>query len=467
MADPADILIVGAGPAGMAAAVEASDLGLSVIVADDQPAPGGQVWRGVETVAERGDLDIFGADYRKGVAAVRRFRDANVIYRPSARVIGIEPDENGGPTDVLLLGDGRAHAIAAHRVIIATGAYERPTPFPGWTLPGVMTLGGAQTALKAADLAPETPTVVAGQGPLLFLLVNQMARAGIEPAAILRLDGAPSLGAIARSGPRALLAADDLAKGVVWMAKTKAAASAVVSLNAVGDKRLERVEWRDAAGNSGAIEARTLLVHDGVVPNAQLTRALKLPHRFDQRAAAWRPNVDPNNGAFAAAPSLFVAGDCAGVNGWSAAAAMGARAAKAAARSLGKSAPEAFALRARHDRARASRPLLETLYPPSPAFEEPTDETIVCRCEAVTAGAVRKAASAGAMGPNQLKAFLRAGMGPCQGRMCAQTVSRVLAASMSKPEADVGLMRVRMPVAPVTVGEMAGLNVTPMELPRS
>lgn len=471
MSEAVDIAVIGAGPAGMAAARAAASAGRSVAVLDEQPAPGGQVWRAAEAVAARGDLDVFGADYARGATAVARFREAaaggGIDYRPLARVVGVEDREDAEASDVLYVRDGAARRLTCRALVIATGAYERPTPFRGWTLPGVMTLGAAQIAMKTADMLPARPFVLAGQGPLLLLLAAQLRRAGAAPDLILRLDDPARLKSGLAHGVRAAAFGPDyLLKGLRWAGALGKAVHNVVDLAAEGDGRVERVAWRAADGKTGSAEAACLLVHDGVLPNAQLTRAMRAPHVYDARAAAWRPEADPATGRLAGRDWVHVAGDCAGVAGWAAAEAAGALAGAAASARFGEARRPPGA-RLRLARARAVRPLLDALYPPARAFAAPADEVVVCRCEAQTAGDIRAAAGLGAQGPNQLKAFTRAGMGPCQGRMCATTVALILAEAQGRDPADVGLMRVRMPIAPVSVGEMAALDDAAMALPRA
>lgn len=465
MIDAADVAVIGAGPAGMAAASDVAAAGAAVAVLDDQPAPGGQVWRAAERVAERGDMGVFGADYGRGLGHIQRFRQSAADYRPGARVVGVERSDDAG-LEILFVRDGAAGRLRARALIVAVGAYERPTPFPGWTLPGVMTMGAAQIVLKTSDAVPSAPFVLAGQGPLLLLFAWQLRQAGIQPAALLRLDDRGRMAAALKHGPRAAANGfGDLVKGFCWSLGMKGATRDVVGLEAIGDGRLERVRWRAKSGATAEVEARTLVVHDGVIPNAQLTRALAAPHSFDPRGRYWRPNSDPDTGALEGMTGVFLAGDCAGINGWKSAVATGMAAGWAALSHVGRSggSPPLAAIQ----RAKGTRPLLDALYPPARAFAAIEDATIVCRCEEVTAGDVRAAARLGAQGPNQLKAFTRAGMGPCQGRMCAMTTAALIADAQACDVAGVGLQKVRMPIFPVTIGEMAELNETEMALPRS
>jgi octopine oxidase subunit A len=450
-----DLAIVGAGPAGMAAAVEAAALRLSALVVDEQPAPGGQVFRGVEGPAARDPA--LGRDYRRGAALVRAFRTGGAEYRPSTTLWHLDPEEG-----VLSLAAGGAtEEVRARRVLLATGAQERPVPIPGWTLPGVMTAGAAQILLKTAGAVPldGRRTVLAGQGPLLWLLAVQLLRAGAAPALILETRPTGGVAAAARrAGLRGLLTGGALlAKGLSFIAEARLAIpilSGTTGLLAEGDVRLRRVRW-----DGGALPCDLLLLHEGVVPATHVPLALGLEHAWDPGQRCWRPSTD----AFGASshPRVAVAGDAAGVGGWEAAVAAGRLAALDAARRLGRLGAEEVERRsapllAARRRALAVRPFLDRLYaPPAWVLVPPEDATTVCRCEEVTAGQVRVAAQLGATGPNQAKAYLRCGMGPCQGRLCAATVAALIAETRGVPVEEVGPLRPRAPYKPITVGELA------------
>lgn len=458
-----DLAIIGAGPAGMAAAIEAASRGLSVLVVDENPAPGGQVFRGVEGLAARDRA--LGADYRSGAALVRAFRAApGIDYRPATTLWHLDPEEGAL---FLAAGDATEEA-AARRILLATGAEERPVPIPGWHLPGVMTAGAAQIMLKTTGGVPAEPkrTVLAGQGPLLWLLAVQLLRAGAAPALILETRPAgrfaplrATLAAAALGGGAGLLA-----KGLALVAEARLAIPvhrATTGLRAEGDLRLRRVAW---AG--GSLPADLLLLHEGVVPATQVSRAIGLEHAWDAAQRCWRPVVD----AFGAAshPRLAVAGDGAGIGGWQAAVAAGRLAGLDAARRLGRLEEADFAraaaapLAARR-RALALRPVLDALYaPPDSVLAPPDDAVLACRCEEVTAGQVRAAARLGATGPNQAKAYLRCGMGPCQGRLCGATVAALIEQERGLPPGSAGLYRPRAPFRPITVGALAGGGQSPV-----
>ncbi|MCD0503735.1 NAD(P)/FAD-dependent oxidoreductase, partial [Bordetella petrii] len=185
MTSEVDVLVVGAGPAGMSAAIALREAGLRVMVVDEQPAPGGQIWRAVETVAGTPAGAVLGDEYRAGAALAGRFRACGAEYRPQTQVWQIEPGWH-----VYMSHAGQAEAVRAGQVLLATGAQERPAPFPGWTLPGVLTVGAAQILLKTSREVPANPVWVAGSGPLPLLYMAQLLRAGGRIAGWL--DTAPA-----------------------------------------------------------------------------------------------------------------------------------------------------------------------------------------------------------------------------------------------------------------------------------
>jgi NADPH-dependent 2,4-dienoyl-CoA reductase/sulfur reductase-like enzyme len=442
-----DLIIVGAGPAGVSAAIEARARGLAVLVLDENPAPGGRIWQALET---RGAHDKDDAD---ALRMLQVFRACGVNAHWCASVWAIESDGT-----VFWSTHNAAHSARSQRILLATGTMERPMPIPGWTVPGVMTVGGAQIALKTAGLLPGGTTWIAGQGPLLLLYTVQVLRAGGRIGGVLDLsDGTAPLRAL-RHLPRAIGAAGELRKGLSWRREIARAGVRWISatdLRASGNDRLAHIEFR-AGGRRHREAADMLLLHDGVIPSVQLTRALGCAHTWDAAQRCWRPVVDAWGAT--SVPHILVCGDGARVFGAAAAAVSGRIAAVGVVHALGRidSATRdaaAAPLRASLARHKAVRPFLDALYTPRPPRLE--DATIVCRCEEVTAGAIREAGRLGCLGCNQLKAFTRCGMGPCQGRMCGTTAADVLAAARSVPVPAIEPYRTRFPTKPVTVGEVA------------
>jgi NADPH-dependent 2,4-dienoyl-CoA reductase/sulfur reductase-like enzyme len=344
--------------------------------------------------------------------------------------------------------------------MLCTGTTERPMPIPGWTLPGVMTVGAAQIALKTSGLLPSGATWIAGQGPLLLLYAVQALRAGGHIAGILDLsDGIAPLRALQHL-PSALRAFDDITKGLAWrreISRARVPWLSATALRAQGEGALQRITFR-AGGRDRVENADLLLLHDGVIPSVQITRALGCAHEWNAAQHCWKPIVDA--WGVTSLPKILVAGDGAGIGGARVAALSGRIAAIGVAQALGRidvatRDAAASALRATQSRHLAVRPLLDTLYAPRPRMLD--DATIVCRCEEITAAQIRDAASLGCLGLNQLKAFTRCGMGPCQGRMCGSTAAEVLAAARGVPAAAIEPYRTRFPTKPVTVGELAAM----------
>lgn len=452
-----DLAVVGTGPAGMAAAATARMLGLEVVVLDEQPALGGQIYRNVENAADGPAADALGRGYHAGLRLGEALRHAGAAYRPDSTVWQIEP----GFT-VWCLRAGRVEQVEAERVILASGAMERPVPVPGWTLPGVITVGALQILLKTGAMTPAEPTVLIGNGPLVYLTAIQHVAAGGEIAAVLLTRD--------RDAPRAALphAAGFLRnrsavrQGWDLLRRFRALGLNVVtdveSVALEGEDKLERVAYTTAAGSVGALRASLAGLHEGVVPNVNLAWAVGCDHAWDARQQSFRPRLDDWGNS--TVEGIQIVGDAGGIGGADAAAPDGRLAALEVARALGRVSIAERDRRARPERrlqqrALAARPFIEMLYRPRLAAADPADDTIVCRCEEVTAGSIRRAVAEGCQGPNQTKAFLRCGMGPCQGRFCGLTVSRVIAAARGVDVGTVGYFRLRPPVKPVPLGAFA------------
>ena len=455
-----DLAIVGAGPAGLAAAITAAEHGLKVVVIDEQSGPGGQIYRGIESVAAQrpAHLAILGPDYATGLDLVKRFRASGAEYLPQTSVWQIDAGRN-----VYTRSNGRAARIAAKQILIATGAMERPVPVPGWTLPGVMTCGAAQTLLKSNGAVPDGRFVLAGSGPLLLLLATQLLRAGVKPAAIL--ETRPNFRAALRHLPGFLAAPGYLSKGWQLLSELRNAGVAVKSgvrtMRIRGSNRVQAIEyaWR---GQTQSETADMVLLHQGIVPNANLALSLRCKHAWDEVQRCFRPSLDAWGNT--SVSGIQTAGDTGGIIGAQAAELSGHLAALGAACSVGKiSASErdrlAQPLRAQINAHLKARPFLDALYrPPQAMIAPPEPATMVCRCEEISAGEIRQIVTKqGCPGPNQMKSFARCGMGPCQGRLCGLTVVELIAECRGVPVSEVGYYRIRSPVKPVTVGELAGI----------
>lgn len=456
--DRVDLCIIGAGPAGMTAAVTAAEHGLSVVLLDERASPGGQIYRGIDDGPLRSDGRL-GADYAAGMTILQRFKAAAVDSKFGVNIWRVDMAEGGGALSFFK--DGRSNRLHFSNLLLATGAMERPVPFEGWTLPGVMTVGAAQLLLKSSGIVPAGRVVLAGNGPLLLLFASQLISMGVTITAIL--DTAPKVGtaAVALQTWRALIGnRGKLAKGVQMMRQIRAAGIAwhrdVSQLAASGDDWLKAVSFT-VGGRATTLDADMLLVHEGVLPNTQLSRALGCIHVWDEGQQCFRPDLDAYGESSVA--GVFVVGDGASIDGALAAPATAEIAVCRMLDQMGRSDSRTTAIAARaravFRREHRFRGFLEALYPPRIAAASCSDDTIVCRCEEVTAAQVRAAVRDGAIGPAQAKVFTRCGMGACQGRMCGPIVSQLIARETGAPATDVGAYNIRFPLKPLTLSDMA------------
>ncbi|SEJ06972.1 NAD(P)/FAD-dependent oxidoreductase [Paraburkholderia diazotrophica] len=460
--ESADVVVVGAGPAGMSAATRAARAGLKTVLLDEQNATGGQIYRAIGRASAR-RKEILGPDYVAGAAIANAFAASGARHLTNASVWQVTRERS-----INYLKDGKVGSFDAQRVILASGALERPFPIPGWTLPGVLTAGAAQILLKSAGEVPAAPPVLAGCGPLLYLLGWQYVRAGVPIRALVDTTRHEDRWRAKRHMLSALRAWPFISRGLRLVRTLRDAR--VPMFEAADDLCIEAREDANGLARAGAlhfsvkgnahrIEADVILLHQGVVPNTQFTQALRASHRWDDAQLCFTPEVDPWGELDV--PGIFVAGDGAGIVGAQAAALQGTLAGLAVAGQLGAvEAAKRDSEAAVHRRELASvmriRPFLDSLYRPRDVNRIPHDDTTVCRCEEVTAGQVRKFVEQGCIGPNQAKSFGRCGMGPCQGRMCGLTVTEVIADARNVSPAEVGYYRIRPPITPLSLGELAG-----------
>jgi len=353
--------------------------------------------------------------------------------------------------------------VRAPQLIATTGAMERPSPLPGWTLPGVLNAGAVQIALKSSGTLPVGRVVLAGGGPLLLLAACQLLDAGSMLAGIVETSTAANRWRALRHLPAALGAPAYLVKGLRMLQQLRHARvpmfAQASALRIEGGDRVQGLSFT-AGGATRRLDADIVLLHHGVVPNTQLSRLLRVDHAWDPMQLAWQPRVDAWGETSLA--GFRIAGDGAAIAGALAAEASGTLAALGAARAFGRLSASDSKRRAQSVRRQLAqqlriRPFLDALYRPPEWVSDPSDETVVCRCEEVTAGRIREMARLGCQGPNQTKFFTRCGMGPCQGRMCGLTVTHVLAKALGKRPDEVGAYRIRAPLKPVPLASIAAL----------
>ncbi|MEO3471790.1 NAD(P)/FAD-dependent oxidoreductase [Roseomonas sp. CAU 1739] len=449
-----DLAVLGAGPAGAAAALEAASLGLSVVLLDEARDAGGQVFRApTHGAAEEAEGDTL----RAALAA------SSVDCRFARRVWTLEPGFR-----IAALGPDGSERIEAATLIVATGAVERHIPTPGWTLPGVFGLAAATILLKAERVLPGRRVVVAGTGPLLYLVAAKILAGGGTVAAVV--DARPRGAWLAAAG--ALAARPDLAaRGLGWMARLGAARVPILAGHAVtmieGDATVSRVTVAPLAADGTprgdgvrSFDVDSLCLGYGLVPATEATRLLGARHAFDAARGGWLAETDAMQAT--SLPGVFACGDGAGLAGAAAAPLSGRIAAIGAGRHLGRIAENDAAarvepLRVAHDRAaRFGRAMTALATPPAGLLALMTAETMLCRCEAVTRATASAAIAGGARTLGDLKAATRCGMGPCGGRLCGEAAAMLLAHDTRQDRAAIGPATARPPLRPVPLAALAG-----------
>ncbi|MGJ7494672.1 FAD-dependent oxidoreductase [Variovorax sp. RT4R15] len=442
-------VIVGAGPAGVRAAQTLVAHGLRPVLIDEAARAGGQIYRRQPPQFGRSSRTLYGFESGRADALHQSFDalNAQVDYRPDSLVWNAQGDR----LDVLHGPSQRTQRVAFAELIVATGATDRVLPVPGWTLPGVYTLGGAQVALKFQGCAIGERVVCMGTGPLLYLVAYQYAKAGAKVAAVLdtaRLaDQVAALPAMS-SQPTVLF------KGLYYVGWLRAHGvpihGGVRPLRVLGDERVRGVAWHDGQGER-TLECDAVGFGYALRSETQLADLLgcrfayAAPHRahLPERDAAGRSSV----------PGIYLAGDGAGIMGADAAEWAGERAALAllADRGMAIDAARARSLEQKLARLAGFRGGLERAFPfPADWAAHAPDELVVCRCENVTAGTVRQTVrETGADEMNRLKALCRVGMGRCQGRMCGVAAAEVLAHCTGQPVQQVGRLRGQAPIKPL------------------
>ncbi|MEU8952943.1 NAD(P)/FAD-dependent oxidoreductase [Streptomyces sp. NPDC048518] len=463
-----DVAVLGAGPAGLAGAVHAAELGLCVALLDSSGQPGGQYYRHPPPAARAArpealhhDWQVF-ADLRDRLAssgATQLFgHDVWTITRAAeddwtVHALADENDPNC-PTEQ----GRRPVTVRARAILLATGSYERHLPFPGWTLPGVVGAGGAQAMLKSGLVLPGRRVVVAGSGPLLLAVAASLTSAGAQVPELIEASG--YLGYARR--PDVLAAqtgklTEAVRHGAALLRhgvrlRTRHAvteAHGTDRVEAVTVTRLDR-DWRPVPGTDRRIACDALAVGHSLIPQIDLATALGCATR---RTADGTHALELGPLQETSLRGMWSAGETSGVGGAQLAVAEGTLAGLAiAARLTGRlpataSRPRARSdmralralrsLRRSRDRMRAFADVMAAAHAPGPGWPGwLSDDTDVCRCEEVSAGRVREAVREyGARDARTVKLLTRAGMGWCQGRMCGSAVACLVASATPRTEA--------------------------------
>ncbi len=450
------VAIVGSGPAGLAAAVEAVRAGARVTLIDDAHREGGQIYRQAAPELALAAVGLPGELARKAAlfadfAAVRG--RIELVFQTTAHSLYAGPE--------LQIADATtSDGLRPDAVVLATGVSERAIPFPGWTLPGVLYAGGAQALLKTHGICAGEHVVISGAGVLPLVVGAQLAGAGARIKALALLHSPARM----LADPMALWSGRSIvAEGLQYLGKLRRAGvwplTGWAATRAHGVDQLEGVTLarigRDGlpmVGQERYIEADLLLLNYGFTANSELARMAGAEHRYDAQTGGWLP-VTERNGATSVA-GVYVAGDSAGLRGALVAEAEGRIVGAAAAYAAGgRAAIQSAAERRRARQERFQLVLRRILELPAGVWDWADEDTTICRCEGVTAGRLRRAFADGHLTLDGIKRNSRCGMGWCGGRTCLQaTAALARAAGGDWPPVE---MRARPLARPVSLGALA------------
>jgi NADPH-dependent 2,4-dienoyl-CoA reductase/sulfur reductase-like enzyme len=452
-----DLLIVGGGAGGLAAARAALDAGVTPVVIDERPKLGGQYYKQLASSQRYARADGEDAQARDGRQLIESVEAGGATILRGAQVWGgFSRDE------IAVEHDGATRVFAADTLILAPGAYERGVPFPGWTLPGVMTTGAAQTLLRAYRVAPGRRVLLAGNGPLNLQVAAELVAAGVEVVAIAEAARAPFTASPAVIGTMLRHAPDLVIDGLKHLARVKRAGVVLLHRHAIvratGEGRVSEAvlaaideSGRAVAGSEKRFAVDAVCLGYGFHPQSELARALGVDFAWDaaratlvaRRGEDGATNVD----------GVWLVGDGGGLGGARVARAQGTLAGAAAAQALGRTVDGASVASARAAlaSARAFQAALWEMYrAPLLAEQLATPDTLICRCEEVRCGdvATHEAAAGGEIGA--LKRDTRLGMGRCQGRYCAPLAALHMNAGGGDP-----LFAPRAPAKPIALAAIA------------
>jgi thioredoxin reductase/bacterioferritin-associated ferredoxin len=449
------VLVVGGGPAGLSAAITAAEAGAEVVLLDERGNAGGQYFKQPAAPPVPSlERDRQVADGRR---LIERARQAGVDIRSKSIVWG----GFNGP-EIHVLGNRGPVVLRPDTLIVATGASERGHAVPGWTLPGVMTTGAAQSLLRVSGVTPPGRILVAGNGPLNLQVALELSRAGAEVAGVVELAPRPGLrrgGAAVRmllASSRLTLAGGGMVAALQWRRVPLFYSRAIGQVvREDGALAVELVSADLPNSEVVRLNVDAVCLGYGFHPDNELLRLLGCGHDYDAQRdqLVTRRDVDCRT----TVTGIFAVGDCAQTNGAAVAAAEGVIAGLAAARDCGFAGDERTERAARREllRHRRFQSALWSLFAPEGTFAVPTmPDTLVCRCEDVTSASLDAAIEAGCTSLGAVKRKTRLGMGPCQGRYCVPVAVSRLARHGGRPPGALDRAAPRPPLRPLRLREL-------------
>ncbi len=457
MSEPVEALIVGMGPAGMAAAIALCKYNVQVVIVDENPRPGGQVYRQPPAGFKLSD----NASYLSaGHADGRRLIDEFMAIQKSCKIYSNTYVWGAFNGDTLsLIRDNAVFQIKYKKLLLCEGAMERPLPFPGWTLPGILTLGGIQKKILQDRFLPGKRILLAGCSPLLIPTAASVVRAGGKVVAISDAVALRRYIGLARQLMKRKKLVEEAFGHLVHVigARIPIVRPSMVA-SASGDSRVESVrivrldqDGQPVEGSEQTFSIDILGVSGGFLPSARLARLLGCEHVYDKQQACWKPKINAN--LRTSRENTYIAGDSSGIAGREAAVIQGRLAANNLAVSLNRlSSSEAKRKNRRllneHERIMRYADALNRAFSPAKGLYEAMDRsTIVCRCEQVRVGDVIDGIARGYRNINEIKRT-RVGMGLCQGRTCEWVTAQIML-NHGIPIEEIGYFNLRPPLSPI------------------
>lgn len=463
----ANVAIVGAGPAGMAAARVLASRDIPVTVIDEQPRRGGQILRPPPEQFTVTDW-LRGSDYEDLKTLLREAEHLDPVqWRTSTTVVGVLPGPGDAEPHTLWLRDREGlQTLSCTHLILAQGCYERPVPFPGWTTPGVMGAGAIQTLLKSQRVLPGRRVLLSGSHPLQLVVADQIVAAGGEVAGVLFAQPMSRALRLLRSPRTALRHRRELATVAGVLQRLRRAGVpvhfqrsviAVRGDDCVSAAVVARLDAQGAPIPGSETEEPTECVGIcyGFVASTELARQAGVDVQWDANNGGWLAQA--NEHGKTNVDRLFVIGELTGQAGAHAAVAKAEACAHALVDSLGRQTSTAAELSAKasalaHRWTQFARILNQLAAPPEPLLEHlASPETTLCRCECVSCGAFEDCLSSlpAPQTADAVKLISRVGMGPCQGRMCYAGAVRMMERVSGRSPAELGPFHATLPIKPI------------------
>lgn len=464
-----DVLVVGAGPAGLAAAATIAESGADVVVIDERASAGGQFYK--QPAAGRHlDLGRLDLQFRAGRDLIDRVNAAGVRM-----ICGTVVWAAFSPSFLVAHGGGVSWNLRPRRLVIATGAQERPVPIPGWTLPGVMMTGAAQTLVRSGQTSPGRRVLVAGNGPLNMQVAAELAKAGVQVVALVERADLRMRTAFAHTVRMGANAPGLVKRGLVYRSVLARARVPIIDRAVVsemwGGNAVERASvvsvdsgGRLLTGTTREFDVDSVCLGYGFIPATELARSLGCEHVVDAESGDLVPVCSESGRT--SIDHVWVVGDSAGIRGAHVAEAIGETAGTDVVTSLGMRGRSSEATRRarsralkRHERFQRS---LWSLYGTRPLSLELTrEDTTICRCESVSYGELWQCFESGVVSLGAAKRITRAGMGRCQGRYCQSSILAVQQKVHGLPIDSHSGFAPQAPVRPTEVRHIAGSVAMP------